>query len=129
MIDGLLSPIGQNPRDLALAELPSASSAKTSPKEAAQKFEGLLMAQLFQSLRKTVEPSGLFGDGGQARQTYEYLFDQAVVEHAMASGRGWGLAERIEKDWARQEEKDAQKVFDKRDLKDSPGMPIQRSSR
>jgi len=129
VIDGLPSPIGQNPRDLALAELPSASSVKTSPKEAAQKFEGLLMAQLFQSLRKTVEPSGLFGDGGQARQTYEYLFDQAVVEHAMASGRGWGLAERIEKDWARQEEKDAQKVFDKRDLKDSPGMPIQRSSR
>lgn len=116
--------IAQSPRDLLVAELPSSGSAKTSPKEAAQKFEGLLMAQLFQSLRKTVEPSGLFGDGGQARQTYEYLFDQAVVEHAMASGRGWGLAERIEKDWARQEEKDAQKPFDKRDLKDSLGMPI-----
>jgi len=128
MIDGP-SLITQSPRDLLVAELPSSGSVKTSPKEAAQKFEGLLMAQLFQSLRKTVEPSGLFGDGGQARQTYEYLFDQAVVEHAMVSGKGWGLAERIEKDWARQEEKDAQKPFDKRDLKDSLGMPIQRLSR
>jgi Rod binding domain-containing protein len=128
VIDGP-SLIAQSPRDLLVAELPSSGSAKTSPKEAAQKFEGLLMAQLFQSLRKTVEPSGLFGDGGQARQTYEYLFDQAVVEHAMASGQGWGLAERIEKDWARQQEKDAQKPFDKRDLKDSHEMPIQRLSR
>ncbi len=73
------------------------------------------MGQLLQSLRKTVEPSGLFGNGGQARQTYEYLFDQAVVEHAMAGGRGWGLAERIEQDWARQKEKDTQGRLNKRD--------------
>jgi len=129
VIDGPSSLISQSPKDLLAVELPTSASGKTSPKEAAQRFEGLLMAQLFQSLRKTVEPSGLFGDGGQARQTYEYLFDQAVVEHAMASGRGWGLAERIERDWARQEEKDVQSPFGKRDLKDSLGMPIQRLSR
>lgn len=74
------------------------------------------MAQLFQSLRKTVEPSGLFGDGGQAQQTYEYLFDQAVVEHAMASGRGWGLAERIEQDWNLREEKNVQEHLGQRGL-------------
>jgi len=96
------APIAQTPQDLLAVSLPS---GKTSPKEAARKFEGLLMAQLFQSLRKTVQPSGLFGDEGQARQTYEYLLDQAVVEHAMAGGRGWGLAERIEQDWARHSEK------------------------
>ncbi len=87
------------------------------------------MTQLFQSLRKTVEPSGLFGDGGQARQTYEYLLDQAVVEHAMAGGQGWGLAERIEKDWARQNENTVQKSLGKRDLKDSLKMPIEGLSR
>lgn len=115
MIDGTSSLIAQSPRDLVAPDLPSSASGRTSPKEAAKKFEGLLMAQLFQSLRKTVQPSGLFGDGGQARQTYEYLFDQAVVEHAMASGRGWGLAERIEQDWARQNEKGSQVPSGRRD--------------
>jgi len=58
-----------------------------------------------------------------------YVVAQVGGEHAMVCGKGRGLAERIEKDWARQEEKDAQKPFDKRDLKDSLGMPIQRLSR
>jgi Rod binding domain-containing protein len=128
-MDGGPTLITQSPQELLSAELPSLASGKTSPKEAARKFEGLLMAQMFQSLRKTVEPSGLFGEGGQARQTYEYLFDQAVVEHSMASGRGWGLAERIEQDWTRQNEKAAQGSLGKRELKDSPEMPIQSSSR
>lgn len=128
-MDGATSLITRSPRDLLVAELPSSNSVKSSPKEAAKKFEGLLMAQLFQSLRKTVEPSGLFGDGGQARQTYEYLFDQAVVEHAMQAGRGWGLAERIEQDWARQKGKETQDCLKKRDLKDSLEMPIDSLSR
>lgn len=114
MIEGTSSLIAQAPRDLLNPDLSSQGLGKRSPKEAAQKFEGLLMAQMFQSLRKTVQHSGLFGDGGQARQTYEYLLDQAVVEHAMASGRGWGLAERIEQDWARQNEKVSQVEPDKR---------------
>lgn len=114
MIDVPSSLITQAPRDLLAPDLSSFGAGKTSPKEAAQKFEGLLMAQMFQSLRKTVQHSGLLGDGGQARQTYEYLLDQAVVEHAMASGRGWGLAERIEQDWARQQEKISPREPDKR---------------
>lgn len=95
-------------------------NGKATPKEAAQQFEGLLMAQLFQTMRKTVEPSGLFGNGGQARQTYEYLFDQAIVNSAMISGKGWGLADRIERDWSQAKTQD---------LKDSTKMPIQKLSR
>ncbi len=114
MIEGLPSLNAQAPRDLLSPDLTSMGPGQTSPKEAAQKFEGLLMAQMFQSLRKTVQHSGLFGDEGQARQTYEYLLDQAVVEHAMASGRGWGLAEKIERDWTRQNEKVSLREPDKR---------------
>jgi Rod binding domain-containing protein len=75
-----------------------AAGEKTN--KAAQQFEGLLMSVLFQSMRKTVQPSGLFGDSGQSRSTYEYLMDQAVVDRAVSSGRGWGLAERLEAAWA-----------------------------
>jgi Rod binding domain-containing protein len=68
--------------------------------KAAHQFEGLLMGVLFQTMRKTVQPSGLFGDSGQSRSTYEYLLDQAVVDRAVSSGRGWGLAERLKESWA-----------------------------
>jgi len=105
----------QAPSDLVSADLPKLNG-KTSSKESAKQFEGLLMAQLFQSLRKTVKPSGLFGDEGKARETYEYLFDQAVVSHAMAAGKGWGLAERIERSWTQ--------TNPARDLKESEKLPI-----
>lgn len=71
--------------------------------QAARQFEGLLMSLLFQAMRKTVEPSGLLGDSGQSRSTYEYLMDQAVVDRAVSSGRGWGLAERLKESWSRPE--------------------------
>jgi Rod binding domain-containing protein len=70
---------------------------KATDHEAALMFEGLVMTQMFQAMRKTVEPSQLFGDDSKTRATYEYLLDQAVVEHAMASGKGMGLAEHLEK--------------------------------
>jgi hypothetical protein len=60
------------------------------------------MGLLIQSMRKTVQPSGLFGDSGQSRSTYEYLMDQAVVDRAVSGGRGWGLAERLKASWDRQ---------------------------
>jgi len=65
----------------------------------ASEFEGMLMAQMFQILRKTVEPSGLFGTNQTERSTYEYLFDQAIVQHAISNGQTWGLAERLEESW------------------------------
>ncbi|HJW43705.1 MAG TPA: rod-binding protein [Geothrix sp.] len=80
------------------ARVPPGPSDKTDL--AARQFEGLLMGLLFQTMRKTVEPSGLLGDSGQSRATYEYLMDQAVVDRAVTSGRGWGLAERLKAAWA-----------------------------
>lgn len=74
-------------------------AAKDRTEAAARQFEGMLMQLLFQTLRKTVEPSGLFGEGGQARSTYEFMMDQAVVDKATSSGRSWGIAERLEAAW------------------------------
>lgn len=85
---------------LAQAQGAKALPAPTDKTEqAARQFEGLLMGLLFQTMRKTVEPSGLLGDSGQSRSTYEYLMDQAVVDRAVTSGRGWGLADRLVEAW------------------------------
>lgn len=83
-------------------ELTPAPELGRKDAKAAQQFEGMLMANLFQCLRKTVDHSTLFGDSGSAQGTYEYLLDQAVVTHGMGSGKGWGLAERLEASWAAQ---------------------------
>ena len=71
--------------------------------KAARQFEGLLMSLVFQTMRKTVQPSGLFGDSGSTRSTYEYLMDQAVVDRAVSGGHGWGLADRLKASWSRLE--------------------------
>lgn len=95
----------RSPQELAAPSLtsPAVGASKATLQQAAREFEGMLMRQLFQTLRKTVEPSGLLGDSGGARNTYDYLFDQAVVEQAMASGKGWGLAARLEASWVEKE--------------------------
>ena len=95
---------------LAQAQAAQAVPDQTDKTEkAARQFEGLLMNVMLQALRKTVQPSGLFGDSGQTRSTYEYLMDQAVVDRAVASGHGWGLAERLKASWSRLERHDAKK--------------------
>ena len=76
---------------------------KDKTEKAAQQFEGLMMGLLFQAMRKTVQPSGLFGDSGQSRSTYEYLLDQALADKAASTGKGWGLAERLKEEWSRQD--------------------------
>jgi len=101
--DLLLSSPVRMPSEALLQEMPM-PSGKASPAEAAKQFEGMLMAQIFQTMRKTVQHTGLFGNGGTARTTYEYLLDQAVVDHAMTSGKGWGLASRLEDAWATRQE-------------------------
>jgi Rod binding domain-containing protein len=92
----MLKLVTQSPQDLVPLQ---PGLDKTSARKAAQMFEGLVMTQMLQAMRKTIQPSGLFGDDSQTRSTYEYLLDQAVVEQAMASGKGLGLAERMEKTW------------------------------
>jgi hypothetical protein len=54
---------------------------------------------MFQTLRKTVEPSGLFGDNKNERGIYEYLFDQSIFQKAAENGQTWGLASRLEEAW------------------------------
>lgn len=98
----LLKPTSQAPQELVPVTLPRAGLDKATNHEAAIMFEGLVMMQMFQAMRKTIQPSGLFGEDAQTRSTYDYLLDQAVVEHAMSSGRTWGLAERMEKTWEEQ---------------------------
>ena len=88
----------------ALAQAQSATSVPDSTDKsdkAARQFEGLLMSMIFQTMRKTVQPSGLFGDSGSSRSTYEYLMDQAVVDRAVSAGHGWGLADRLKASWSR----------------------------
>lgn len=68
--------------------------------KAAQEFEGMLLEQLMQGMRKTVEPSGLFGQQDQSRSTFEYLMDQAVIAKAVKAGKGLGLAPQMERLWA-----------------------------
>ena len=75
------------------------AAEKAGDAEAAKQFEGMLMANLFQCMRKTVSHSDLFGGGGSARSSYEYLLDQAVVTHAMDAGKGWGLSQRLQDGW------------------------------
>ena len=58
------------------------------------------MEQLMQGMRKTVEPSGLFGQHDQSSSTYEYLMDQAVIAKAVKAGKGLGLAPQMERLWA-----------------------------
>ncbi len=79
----------------------SLPAPKNKTLEAARQFEGLLMSLVFESMRKTIEPSGLFGGSASTRSTYDYLLDQAVADKAAGSGHGWGLANCIAASWSR----------------------------
>lgn len=96
-IASIVKPAVQAPQDLLPTNLPRPGIDKATDREAALLFEGMVMTQMFQAMRRTIQPSGLFGNESSSRSTYEYLLDQAVVEHAMASGKGWGLADKLEK--------------------------------
>jgi len=86
-----------------IANSAKASQISRQPEEklgqTATEFEAMLMTQLFQTLRKTVEPSGLFGNNQTERSIYDYLFDQSVFQNAAANGKTWGLASRLEESW------------------------------
>lgn len=84
---------------VAATDLVAQPVGKPGNAEAARQFEGMLMAYVFQQMRQTVQPSGLFGQEGSARSTYEYLLDQAVTSNAMKAGKGWGLSQKLEAKW------------------------------
>jgi Rod binding domain-containing protein len=100
---GLSLPV-LSPREIVAQS--GSATAKPDNAEAAKQFEAMLMAYVFQQMRQTVPSSGLFGDNGIARSTYEYLFDQAVTTNAMKAGKGWGLSERLEAVWNSKSGKD-----------------------
>lgn len=102
----------------AVAQIP-AEGLKDA--EAAKQFEGMLMANLFQCLRKTVNHSNLFGNSGSAQSTYEYLLDQAVVNQAMTAGKGWGLSDRLQTSWSA---KKINKTYGVPDLISKDALPI-----
>ena len=87
------------PTDLAAQKLPGAGSTHEHNVEAANQFEAMMMAYMFQSMRQTVSASGLFGDDKIARSTYEYLLDQAVTTQALKAGKGYGLSQRLASQW------------------------------
>ena len=103
MSDPLLAAAVLPPSQRLPAAAPRSGGQKTDLHQSAVAFEGLLMSMLFQNMRKTVEVSGLLGDSGQARSTFEYLFDQAVADSALKGGKGWGLAARLEEAWNRKQ--------------------------
>lgn len=90
------APVLGAPAALTPDLLPQARPTGKDPKEVAKQFEGMLLANMFQQMRKTVHHTDLFGGGSSATGTYEYLLDQAVVNHAMEGGRTWGLSAKIE---------------------------------
>jgi Rod binding domain-containing protein len=87
------------PQEIVAQPLPGPGQDQAGNAEAAKQFEGMLMAFLFQQMRKTVQTSGLFGGNGNARSTYEYLLDQAVTSNAMDAGKGWGLSQQLQAQW------------------------------
>ncbi|WP_316676510.1 rod-binding protein [uncultured Tolumonas sp.] len=98
-MSAILQAAVQSPVDTLTLSSSKLGVDKLTDHQAALQFEGLVMTQMFQAMRKTIQPSGLFGDDSGSRSTYEYLLDQAVLEHAMTSGKGWGLADRLENSW------------------------------
>ena len=95
MSDPVLSLPVLGPQDTVSRAAPS----RPTNAEAAKQFEAMMMAYVFQQMRQTVPTSGLFGNDGIARSTYDYLLDQAVATKALQAGKGWGLSQRLEASW------------------------------
>ena len=98
--DGIPSLALPAPQEILAQKLPAAGSNPAHTAEAARQFEGMLMENLFRIMRKTVEPSGLFGNDGKVQSTYEYLLDQAVTSNAMNAGKGLGLSQKLVAAWS-----------------------------
>jgi flagellar protein FlgJ len=64
--------------------------------ELAEQFESIFMDTVFQSMRKTVPKSELFG-GGNAEDIFRNMLDSEYAK-LMSKGRSTGLADVIEKD-------------------------------
>ena len=79
----------------ALTSAAPQPAAQATPAEVAEKFESLLLTQMFNAMQSTVERSGLL-DGGSAEEMYREMLNQALSDE-MARRGGLGLAEQIAK--------------------------------
>lgn len=66
----------------------------SSPKQVAQEFESLFLAQLLTIMQESVESSGLF-DGGPGKEIYSAMMNQELGR-ALAAGGGMGLSKLLE---------------------------------
>ena len=57
------------------------------------------MAYVFQQMRQTVQPSGLFGDDGIARSTYEYFLTRRSSTRRHGCRQGLGPEPALEAKW------------------------------
>lgn len=65
-----------------------------SPKEVAQEFESLFLAQLLNIMQESVDSSGLF-EGGPGKEIYMSMMNQEMGR-ALAAGGGMGLSRLVE---------------------------------
>jgi len=70
-------------------------------KEALQELEGYFVSTLMKEMRKTVQRSGLLGDGFSMR-AYEEMLDDALSKEAARSGQ-FGIARLVEEQLSIQE--------------------------
>ncbi len=63
-------------------------------KKACREFEGMLLAQMWKEMRKTVQKSGLMS-GGFGEEIFSSMLDQAYAD-AASEGGALGLAELLE---------------------------------
>ena len=98
-MSGLPAPAVQAPTEIVAQRLPGPGSSRPDNAKAAKQFEAMMLAFMFKQMRETVPTSSLFGDEGASRSTYEFLLDQALTSRAVDSGKGYGLAQRLEAAW------------------------------
>jgi peptidoglycan hydrolase FlgJ len=97
------------PRNVSLESLSTAGKAgekkldREKLKKACTDFESIMISQLLKSMRQTMAPSGLTGNG-LGKGIYDSLFDQEV-SRSLAKRGGLGLGKMIYNRVIRQEEK------------------------
>lgn len=89
----LLEAMPENAAQAREAHGPRNAPNAASAADAARQFEGLLMQQLLQILRKTAPSGGLMG-GDSSGEMYVQMFDEAIAE-ALSKGDGIGLRDML----------------------------------
>ena len=88
--------IGTQVNPLAAVERGAGERQRTpSIEEVSQQFEAVFVAQLLKVMRRSVESSGLFGEGFAGKQVHLEMMDQELARELVRRG-GFGLADQIQ---------------------------------